>query len=105
MRVCEIAGSDADAHERAAMALAKAGGDASDIVRLARRASSLDPKNAVRRVALASVYIAAGLTENARHEIETALSFSLGWYDTRDDEAARSVRMTRSGRRVRSSPA
>ena len=73
---CEIAGSDADAHERAAMALAKAGGDASDIVRLARRASSLDPKNAVRRVALASVYIAAGLTENARHEIETALQLS-----------------------------
>jgi tetratricopeptide (TPR) repeat protein len=75
-RVCEIASDDAEAHERAATALAQARGDLKEAVRLARRACSLDPNNARRRVALVNVYIAAGLTENARQEIQTALQLS-----------------------------
>jgi curved DNA-binding protein CbpA len=76
MRVCEFANDDADAHERAASALVQAGGDLSAALRLARHACSLDPKIAHRRVTLANVYIAAGFTEKARQEIETALQLS-----------------------------
>jgi curved DNA-binding protein CbpA len=75
-RVCDIASGDAEAHERAATALAQAGGDLNEAMRLARRACFLDPNNAYRRVALVNVYIAAGLTENARQEIQTALQLS-----------------------------
>ncbi|MGA2450178.1 MAG: J domain-containing protein [Polyangiaceae bacterium] len=73
MRVCEIASDDADAHERAAAALLQAGGDLDVAGNLARRACAIDPNVAHRRVTLADVYIAAGLTGKARQEIETAL--------------------------------
>jgi tetratricopeptide (TPR) repeat protein len=75
-RICEIARDDAEAHERAAMSLAKAGGDLREAVRYAERACSLDPIDAHRRIALVNVYIAAGLTEKARQEVATALQLS-----------------------------
>ncbi len=40
--------------------------------RLAQRACALDPENTALRVTLANVYLAAGLTLNARRELETA---------------------------------
>jgi curved DNA-binding protein CbpA len=71
-RVCKARPNDASAHERAANALVKAGGELHDAGRLAERACILDPKNANYRVALANVYLAAGLALNARRELETA---------------------------------
>jgi hypothetical protein len=71
-RVCRTRANDAHAHERAANALVKSDGDLHEASRLAQRACSLEPASAVYRVTLASVYLAAGLTLNARRELETA---------------------------------
>jgi curved DNA-binding protein CbpA/Flp pilus assembly protein TadD len=71
-RVCKSRPSDADAHEHAANAMVKAGGDLHEAARLAERACTLVPKTARYRVALANVYLAAGLTLNARRELDTA---------------------------------
>lgn len=75
-RICEIASGDAEAHERTATALAKAGGDLREAVRYAERACLLDPNDAHRRMALVNVYIAAGLTDKAQQEVATALQLS-----------------------------
>jgi curved DNA-binding protein CbpA len=71
-RVCRTRASDAHAHERAANALAKSDGDLHEASRLAQHACSLEPASARHRVTLASVYLAAGLSLNARRELETA---------------------------------
>jgi curved DNA-binding protein CbpA len=71
-RVCRTRTNDAHAHERAANALAKSDGDLHEASRLAQRACSIEPASALHRVTLASVYLAAGLTLNARRELETA---------------------------------
>lgn len=71
-RVCKVRGQDGHAHERAAHAIVKGNGDLHEAARLARHACGLDPENARYRVTLASVYAAAGLTRNARRELETA---------------------------------
>jgi tetratricopeptide (TPR) repeat protein len=71
-RVCRLRPDDAAAHERAANALAKAERELHEASRLAQRACSLEPKNATYRVTLAKVFLAAGLTLNARRELETA---------------------------------
>jgi len=71
-RVCKGRPEDAVAHERAAAALVQSGGDLHEASRLATRACYLNPASAAFRVTLASVYLAAGLTRNARRELETA---------------------------------
>jgi curved DNA-binding protein CbpA len=71
-RVCGAQPNNANAHEHAANALVKAGGDLHEAGRLAERACLLDPKTAQHRVTLANVYLAAGLALNARRELETA---------------------------------
>jgi predicted TPR repeat methyltransferase len=71
-RVCRARPSDADAHEHAANAIVKAGGDLHEAAKLAERACALVPKTARYRVVLAKVYLAAGLVLNARRELETA---------------------------------
>ena len=63
---------DARAHERAANALMRASGDLHLASTLAQQAIALDPANANYRVTLANVYLAAGLTKNARRELEAA---------------------------------
>jgi predicted Zn-dependent protease len=70
--VCRARGNDANAHERAANAIVKAGGDLHEAARLAQQACALDAESAPFRVTLASVYLAAGLSRNARRELETA---------------------------------
>jgi len=75
-RVCRARSGDAQAHEHAANAIVKAGGDLHEAGRLAERACVLEPKAARYRVALANVYLAAGLTLNARRELETAAQLS-----------------------------
>ena len=71
-RVCKARPDDAAAHEHAANAIVKAGGDLHEASRLAQRACTLDAESARFRTTLASVYLAAGLTRNARRELETA---------------------------------
>jgi Flp pilus assembly protein TadD len=71
-RVCRARPDDASAHEHAASAIIKGGGDLHEASRLAQRACVLDPASAPFRTTLASVYLAAGLSRNARRELETA---------------------------------
>ena len=71
-RVCRARPDDPIPHERAANAIVKAGGDLHEADRLAQRACTLDAESAPFRTTLASVYLAAGLTRNARRELETA---------------------------------
>jgi curved DNA-binding protein CbpA len=71
-RVCKARPEDANAHEHAANAIVKASGDLHEAGRLAERACALEPKTAAYRVALANVYVAAGLALNARRELEAA---------------------------------
>jgi predicted Zn-dependent protease len=63
---------DAAAHERAAIAIVKSEGDLHEARRLGLEACRLEPANPAFRVTLANVYLAAGLTLNARRELETA---------------------------------
>jgi curved DNA-binding protein CbpA len=71
-RVCRARPDDAGAHERAANAIVQAGGDLHEASRLAQRACTLDAESAPYRTTLANVYLAAGLSRNARRELETA---------------------------------
>jgi curved DNA-binding protein CbpA len=71
-RVCKVNPNDANPHERAAHAILKASADLHDGARLAQRACELDPKNPFYRITLATCYAAAGLTLNARRELDTA---------------------------------
>jgi tetratricopeptide (TPR) repeat protein len=71
-RVCRARPDDKRAHDRAANALVKAGGDLHEAGRLAQRACTLEPTNASFHVTLANVYLAAGLALNARRVLETA---------------------------------
>ena len=71
-RVCRARPNDPIPHERAANAIVKAGGDLHEGSRLAQRACTLDAESARFRTTLANVYLAAGLTRNARRELETA---------------------------------
>jgi predicted Zn-dependent protease len=50
----------------------RASGDLHLASTLAQQAIALDPANANYRVTLANVYLAAGLTKNARRELEAA---------------------------------
>lgn len=71
-RVCRGRPDDAHACERGANAIVKAGGDLHEAARLAQKACALKPENHHYRVTLANVYLAAGLSLNARRELETA---------------------------------
>jgi tetratricopeptide (TPR) repeat protein len=71
-RVCKARPNDPDVHASCANAIVKAGGDLHEAGRLAERACVLEPKTARYRVALANVYLAAGLALNARRELDTA---------------------------------
>ena len=71
-RVARTRPDDATAHERAAHCLVKADGNLHEAAALAQRASILEPRTAKMRLTLANVYLAAGLTLNARRELEAA---------------------------------
>jgi Flp pilus assembly protein TadD len=75
-RVTKARPGDAEAHARAADALVKAGGDLHEAGRVALAACTLEPKKSEYRVTLANVYLAAGLTLNARRELEAAAQLS-----------------------------
>jgi curved DNA-binding protein CbpA len=71
-RVAKARPGDAHANERAANAATKAGGDLHEAARMAKVACELEPQKPSYRVTLANVYMAAGLTLNARRELEAA---------------------------------
>jgi curved DNA-binding protein CbpA len=71
-RVVKARPGDAAALERAANAIVKSEGNLHEASRLAQQACALDPASAQFRVTLANVYIGAGLSMNARRELETA---------------------------------
>ena len=71
-RVCKVSPNNPIAHERAANAAVKASGDLHAGVRFGQRACELEPKNALFRITLATCYSAAGMTLNARRELDTA---------------------------------
>jgi tetratricopeptide (TPR) repeat protein len=75
-RVAQIKTTDAIAADHAANAIQKAGGDLRQAADLAKRAISLAPKQVGYRITLANVYIAAGMTQSARRELEVALELS-----------------------------
>jgi curved DNA-binding protein CbpA len=72
LRVTKARPRDGSAFDRVANAMLKAGGDLHEAGRFAKDACVIEPENATYRVTLANVYLAAGLTLNARRELETA---------------------------------
>ena len=71
-RVAKAAPDDAESHGRAATCMLRAGIDLRTAANLAQRAIALVPTKLEYRVTLAEVYLAAGLSLNARRELEAA---------------------------------
>jgi curved DNA-binding protein CbpA len=78
VRVAKARPADSHAHERAAHALTRSNGDLHQAADLAKVAVAAEPTNANYKVTLANVYLAAGLTKNARRELEAAAQLSPG---------------------------
>ena len=75
-RVARAQATNAKAHERGAHCLMKADGDLHEAVALAQRAVQLEPKNVAFRRTMANVYLAAGLTLNAKRELDAVLQLA-----------------------------
>lgn len=71
---CDAAPDDVEAHLRAVKAGLEADIGLPDCKRLSQRAVELDPTNAEARRWLAKVFIAAGMTLNAKRELKKALT-------------------------------
>jgi tetratricopeptide (TPR) repeat protein len=69
-KVCEGRPADAHAHRRTAAAMLEAGGDLSKAKHYAQRAVDLLPEDARTRRTLGRVFFAAGMTLNAKRELE-----------------------------------
>jgi curved DNA-binding protein CbpA len=75
-RVARTRVSDASAHERAAYCGVKGNGNLHEAAAMGQRAVQLEPKNAAFRRTLANVYLSAGLSLNAKRELEAALALA-----------------------------
>ena len=75
-RVARTHPSDAKAHERAAHCVLKGNGNLHEAAAMGQRAVQLEPKNPAFRRTLANVYLSAGLSLNARRELEAALQLA-----------------------------
>jgi hypothetical protein len=75
-RVAHARPNDPHAHERAANAIVRAQGSLHEAAALGKRAVELAPEDPKNKITLANVYIAAGLTLNARRELEAAAQIS-----------------------------
>jgi tetratricopeptide (TPR) repeat protein len=71
-RAAKLRPSDPRCLERTSHAMVKAGGSLHEASQLAQKAVALAPTVAEYRLTLASVYVAAGLSLNARRELEAA---------------------------------
>ena len=69
-KVCEGRPDDAHAHRRTAAAMLEAGGDLAKAKQYAQRAVELLPEDARTRRTLGRVFFAAGMTLNAKRELE-----------------------------------
>ncbi len=72
-KVAEGRPNDAGAHWRSAKALLEANGDVKEAAKLARRAVDLAPEDVFAARTLGRAYLAAGMTLNARRELERAV--------------------------------
>jgi curved DNA-binding protein CbpA len=77
-RVAKAHPADARAHDRTAHALMRAAGDLHVAAQEAQRACALAPGAAEYKITLANVYLSAGLTLNAKRELEAAAQLSPG---------------------------
>lgn len=77
-KVAKARPDDAHANERAANALIHASGNLHEAGEFAKRACALVPTEPKYRLTLAQIYIGAGLTLNAKRELEHANSLSPG---------------------------
>jgi curved DNA-binding protein CbpA len=75
-KVARARPNDAGAHERAANALLRGGGNMREASELAKRAVTLEPQNPMHRATLAAVYIGGGMILNAKREVEAALAMA-----------------------------
>ncbi len=71
-RVTKVLPDDPEAYSRAAKCLLLANTDLRVAGTLAQRAVALEPKRLEHRIVLAEIYLAAGLSLNARRELEAA---------------------------------
>lgn len=71
-RVAKAQPDDAESHGRAAVCMLRAGIDLRTAATLAQRAIALVPTKLEHRITLAEVYLAAGLSLNAKRELEAA---------------------------------
>lgn len=91
-RVAKLVPEDAEAHGRAAACMLRAGVDLRMAATLAQRAIALVPTKLEHRVILAEVYLAAGLSLNARRELEAAAQLA-------PDDANIEALLKRAGKR------
>jgi tetratricopeptide (TPR) repeat protein len=70
--VCKAFPDDADAIDRAASAMVRAGGDLGGAIRLAERACRLNPSRVASRITLGKLYLAASRSLDAKRELEAA---------------------------------
>ncbi len=75
-KVARARPNEAIAHERAANAILRSGGNMREASELAKRAVAIEPQNAGHRATLAAVYIGGGMMLNAKREIDAALQLS-----------------------------
>jgi len=75
-RVVAARPNEAHCHERAANAMVRAGTNLHEAAKLAQTACAIEPANHKHKVTLANVYLAAGLTLNAKRELEAAAQLS-----------------------------
>ncbi len=71
-RVVKALPDEPEPHARAAACLLAAGADLRTASSLAQRAVTIEPKHIPHRTLLAEIYLAAGLTLNAKRELEAA---------------------------------
>ncbi|HEY1960333.1 MAG TPA: hypothetical protein VGH28_32205, partial [Polyangiaceae bacterium] len=71
-RVAKLLPGEAEVHARAAACMLKAGIELRTAASLAQRAVTLEPTQVKHRITLAEIYLAGGLTLNARRELEAA---------------------------------
>ncbi len=75
---CRVLSTNADAHERAAFAVLRAGASPAKAIELARRSVEIAPSVPEYRLTLARAYFAEGMERRARAELDQAAALSRG---------------------------
>jgi curved DNA-binding protein CbpA len=88
--VCKASPDDGAAHRRAADALVRAGGNLTEALRLAQRASAIGPPSSANHATLGRVHLAAGRNADAQRELEAAAKLA-----PNDDEVQQMLKKAR----------